>query len=318
VNAVELSGIFKAFGLRRALDGLDLAVGAGEVFALLGPNGAGKTTAVRVLLGLVRPDAGTAAVLGRDPSREPRRVRASVGVLLEHDGLYDRLSALENLDYHGRLHGMPADRRRRRMTALFERFGLAGRQDEHVGAWSKGMRQKLALARALMHEPLVLLLDEPFTGLDPLAAVDLRSSLVALARTEGVTVLLTTHDLGHVEKACDRVAVIREGKVVAEGAPGSLSGDGDRVSVLVRGRGLSADVLADLVADGALEAFVMEGGGARLTCTRAQRPEIGVALVSRGVRVEELHTVASLEQAVVALLSEAPAGVTGSGSGPRG
>jgi ABC-2 type transport system ATP-binding protein len=303
VSAVELAGIVKAFGPRRALDGLDLAVSAGEVFGLLGPNGAGKTTAVRVLLGLVRPDSGTAAVLGRDPAREPRPVRASVGVLLEHDGLYDRLSAVENLEYHGRLHAMPAARRRARMAALFETFGLAGRQAQHVGAWSKGMRQKLALARALMHEPRVLLLDEPFSGLDPLAAVDLRASLVALARTEGVTVLLTTHDLAHVEKSCDRVAVMRDGRVVATGAPDALLAP-DRVQVVVRGRGLTAELLAALVADGALAAFTMDAEGATLACTRAQRPELGVLLVARGVRLEELHTVASLEQAVVALLAE--------------
>jgi ABC-2 type transport system ATP-binding protein len=305
VNAVELSGIVKAFGPRRALDGLDLVVGAGEVFALLGPNGAGKTTAVRILLGLLRPDAGAAAVLGRDPARDSSRVRASVGVLLEHDGLYDRLSAAENLDYHGRLHAMPEARRRARMALLFDAFGLADRRGQAVGAWSKGMRQKLALARALLHEPRVLLLDEPFTGLDPLAAVDLRASLVALARTDGVTVLLTTHDLAHVEKACDRVAVLRGGRVVATGAPDALAHP-DRVEVLVRGRGVTADVLAALVADAAIVAFSLEGDGARLTCTRAQRPEIGVALVARGVRLEELHTVASLEQAVVALLAETP------------
>ena len=174
VPAIELSHVSKRFGATQRLDGLDLTVAQGAVFGFLGPNGAGKTTTLRTLLGLVRPDAGQVRVLGLDPARDAPKIRASVGVLLESDGLYDRLSAFDNLDYHARIHHLEKAARAARIDELLGAFGLSDRRRDAVITWSKGMRQKLAIARAMLHRPRLLLVDEPFSGLDPGASVELR------------------------------------------------------------------------------------------------------------------------------------------------
>lgn len=302
--AIDLSGVFKRFGATQSLDGLDLSVARGAVYGFLGPNGAGKTTTLRVLLGLVRPDAGRIAVLGLDPAVDAPRIRATVGVLLESDGLYDRLSAFDNLDYHARIHHLDGARRAARIAELLDAFGLRERRKEAVVSWSKGMRQKLAIAGALLHRPKLLLLDEPFSGLDPSAAVELRERMTALAREDQVTVFLTTHDLAHVEKACDEVAVIRAGRVIASGPPDELIGGGDRIEVAIGGEGLSVEILAAMQEEGIILSFAIEGSTARVTCARAARPRLGVELVRRGVVLEELHTArGSLEDAFLALIA---------------
>src|SRR5258708_5877698 len=188
--AIVLEDVRKRFGPQVGLDGLTLAIASGSVFGLLGPNGAGKTTTVRVLLGLVGPDTGSARVLGLDPTREAPAVRARVGVLLEGDGLYARLSARENLEYHARLHGLRPPYPGQRIDEMRRSSGLWKRRGEPVRHFSRGLRQKLAVARALVHRPPILLLDEPFSGLDPAAAAELRGRFRVLAREQGVTVVL--------------------------------------------------------------------------------------------------------------------------------
>jgi ABC-2 type transport system ATP-binding protein len=215
--AISATKVRKRFGSIASLDGLDLAVPEGSVFGFLGPNGAGKTTTLRALLGLVRADSGQMSVLGMDPAVQAQEIRRQVGVLLEGDGLYDRLSAWRNLDYHGRIHHLPRPDRHARIREMLERMRLWDRRDQMVVTWSKGMRQRLAIARALLHRPRLLLLDEPFSGLDPEAAVELRAQIVSLASEQGMTVFLTTHDLAHVEKACQEVAVLVAGKVLRWG-----------------------------------------------------------------------------------------------------
>jgi ABC-2 type transport system ATP-binding protein len=304
ISAIELSGVSKRFGATQSLDGLALRVEPGQVFGFLGPNGAGKTTTLRILLGLVRPDVGSVRVLGLDPAVAPREIRASTGVLLETDGLYDRLTAFDNLDYHARIHHLEGAARRSRIDELLQAFALHDRRREPVVGWSKGMRQKLAIARALLHRPRLLLLDEPFSGLDPGAAVELRTRIAALAHEEQVTVFLTTHDLVHVEKSCDRVAVLRAGAVIAEGTLEELSGARSGAEVLVRGAGLSLDVLEAMRCDGVLTSFTHEGETARVRCPAEARRDLGVELVRRGVRLEELRTVGgSLEETFLSLVS---------------
>ena len=210
------------FGSVRALDGLDLEIPEGAIFGFLGPNGAGKTTTLRILLGLLDPAAGRRWVLGLDVAADPERVRASVGALLEHHGLYERLSAWNNLEFAGRIVGMTPAERRARSQELLERFGLWDRRDENAGRFSKGMKQKLAIARAIYHRPRIVFLDEPTNGLDPTAAVELRNDLIDLARRDGVTVFVTTHNLAEVEKLCDLVGIIGRGRLRAFGTLESL------------------------------------------------------------------------------------------------
>lgn len=308
--AIELADVSLQFGRVRALDRLTLEVPRGIVFGFLGPNGAGKTSTLRVLLGLVRASAGTTRVFGLDPASEATRVRAQVGVLLENDGLYDRLTAVANLEYHARIHHLAAPARRARIEELLRACGLWDRRRDRVAIWSKGMRQKLAVARALLHRPPLVLLDEPFTGLDPVAAVELRDSIAALARELGTTVFLTTHDLGHVEKVCTRVAVLKEGSVIALGSPGELAAggprDGGEIEVEIRGTGLTAELLAALQRDGVIATFSLAGACARVTCAKDRRPQLGGELARRGVEIEELRTVrASLEDAFLNLMERA-------------
>ncbi len=315
VPAIELVDVSKRFGTNQALDRLSLRVEWGALFGFLGPNGAGKTTTLRCLLGLVHADAGQIRVLGLDPVRDGREVRRRVGVLLETDGLYDRLTAWQNLDFHARAQRLPRGERQERSEELLRSFDLWQRRDEPVVLFSKGMRQKLAVARALIHRPGLLLLDEPFSGLDPVAAVELRGRIGDLARQQKVTVFLTTHDLSHVEKLCERVAVIRQGRIIAEGRPDGLRAPdaGAPVEIEVAGDGLSAEVLDALQREGVLLSYELNGRLARVWCSPAQHQRLAAELVHRGVALERLNVVGrSLEEAFLALF----AGPGGTGPSP--
>lgn len=307
--AVQLRGVSKRFPGSPApsLDSLDLEVAAGSVFGFLGTNGAGKTTTLRVLLGLVRPDEGEVRVLGLNPRDDAQRIRAAVGVLLENDGLYDRLTATQNLEFHARIRRIDGAERSRRVEGLLRSAGLWERRSERVVTFSRGMRQKLAIARALVHRPHLALLDEPFAGLDPVAAAELRASIAALAQELGTTVLLTTHDLGHVEKICDRIAVLRGGRVVACGTLEGLHAQSRGVEVTVRGAGLDEPLLAAMKAEGRIHSFEWETtqkGSARIMCSTDHRVLLGTELVKRGVLLEELTTVrASLEDLFLSLVA---------------
>ncbi|HEY1693058.1 MAG TPA: ABC transporter ATP-binding protein [Polyangiaceae bacterium] len=309
--AIELRDVSKRFASILSLDRLTLRVEPGTVFGYLGPNGAGKTTTLRVLLGLVRPDAGEVRVLGLDPRSEGKAVRAALGVLLENDGLYDRLTAAQNLEFYARIRGIDGAERARRLEEMLRACDLWDRRGDRVVTFSKGMRQKLAVARALLHRPRLVLLDEPFTGLDPVAAAELRANIVALAREHGITVLLTTHDLAHVERSCDRVAVLRAGAVVASGTIEELRAGGKDEEVGVGGAGLTEDLLAAMKADGLLASYALDAARsppwARVTCAHGQRPMLGAELVRRGVALEELTTLrASLEETFLALVGGSP------------
>lgn len=218
---IVAEALVKAFRGVRALNGLSLQVGAGELFGLLGPNGAGKTTAVQILCGLVAPDSGTARVGGFDVRLEPQSVRAIIGLVHQVPSLDRRFTVLENLDFHCRIYHIPRPERRARIEAALRLAGLTGAADRVVAGLSGGMKRRLEIARALMHRPRILFLDEPTIGLDPAARSEIWSFVSDLRRREGVTVLFTTHYLDEAE-LCDRVAILDRGQVVAAGSPADL------------------------------------------------------------------------------------------------
>jgi ABC-2 type transport system ATP-binding protein len=207
-TAIETDGLTRRFGDYSAVDALTLTIPAGSVFGFLGPNGAGKTTTVRLLTSLIEPSAGTAVVAGHRIGKEDAAIRRTVGLLTETPGLYDRLSALDNLRFFARLYGLDDRRIARQSEHYLRLFGLWDRRDEPIGGFSKGMRQKVAIARALLHEPTIVFLDEPTSGLDPEAARIVRDVVKEL-RSAGRTIFLTTHNLAEAEELCDLIGVFR-------------------------------------------------------------------------------------------------------------
>ncbi len=220
---ITTSKLTRRFGEKCAVDQLDLEVQAGEIFGFLGHNGAGKTTSVRLLNGVIEASSGEARVLGMDPQKDGPKLRAHTGVLTETPSLDERLTARDNLSIYADLYNVPLPEVSGRIAALLSGFELADRADEKVGGYSKGMKQRLALARALLHKPEVLFLDEPTSGLDPVAARHVNDLVENLARREGCTVFLCTHNLVEAQKLCDRVAVMEQGKLVAVGTPAELT-----------------------------------------------------------------------------------------------
>jgi len=222
-TAIEVAGLARSFGETPALKSVDLALETGGVFGLLGPNGAGKTTTVRILTGVLRPDSAvTLRVLGHDVPRGIERVRPRVGVQTD-TALYERLTALDNLTFFGALYGMPKADALRSAQDLLARFGLADRAAEKVGAYSKGMRQKVLIARALIANPDLVFLDEPTAGLDPEAAHELMTYVREVSRERGKTFFITSHRLEEMESACTRVGILADGRVVAQGSPNEVA-----------------------------------------------------------------------------------------------
>lgn len=216
--AIQTQQLTRDFGSLRAVNSLDLKVEKGKVFGFLGPNGSWKTTTIRLLLGLLEPTAGQAKILGLDSQTQADQIRQHCGALLEHHGLYERLSAFDNLDFYARVWHMPKQKRFIRIQELLKNFCLWERRSENVSEWSRGMKQKFAIARTLLHHPELIFLDEPTAGLDPVSAAALRDDLATLAEREGVTIFLTTHNLNEAEKPCHEVGVIREGRLLACGS----------------------------------------------------------------------------------------------------
>jgi ABC-2 type transport system ATP-binding protein len=303
---IRTENLTRDFPTVRAVDDLSLEVPTGIVFGYLGPNGAGKTTTLRLLLGLLEPNNGRAEVLGFDVQTQADRIRERVGALLEDDGLYERLTAYDNLDFFGEINRLPAPERRDRIRHLMEHLDLWDRRSERAGKFSRGMKKKLALARALLHRPSLLFLDEPTAGLDALSAVALREDLTTLARQEGVTVFLTTHNLAEAEKICDRVGVIHKGRLVTEGRPDEIGTQATRPSVKISGRGFTPEALAELErVPRVVEITSSEDG---LTIQLEEQGEIADLvrlLVNRGAQIEEVQKVsASLEEAFVTMMRE--------------
>src|SRR6266851_4107398 len=219
---IQARGLSKRFDSFQAVDSVSFNVESGEVMALLGPNGAGKTTTVRMLTSIIKPSAGSACVAGFDVVREPAQVRRSVGVLTENHGLYMRMRSEEYLGFFGELYGLSPVQCRQRVAELLDRFGMRDAVGKRLGEYSKGMRQKLALIRAMLHNPPVLLLDEPTSAMDPQSARLVRDAIVELQRDKR-TIVLTTHNLNEAQILADKIGVIRRGRIIAQGSFAALS-----------------------------------------------------------------------------------------------
>jgi ABC-2 type transport system ATP-binding protein len=241
---IRISNLTKTFGEIVAVENLNFEVREGEVFGFIGPNGAGKTTTVRMLCCLINPTSGTAYIKDNEIAREPDslNIRQMVGLLPESPGLYERLSSYKNLDFYAQLYDVPPARRKERIKELLEMLGMWNNRDQPVGTFSKGMKQKIAIARALVHDPEVLFLDEPTAGLDPRASKTVRDFLSDLKR-EGRTIFLNTHNLDEAERLCDRVGVVNT-TLVAIGSPIELKRKFWGRTTMVHLKGIAPEVLS--------------------------------------------------------------------------
>ncbi len=219
---IETFQLTKSFGEFLAVQDVNINVEPGEVLAMLGPNGAGKTTTVRMMTSILPPTSGYAKIAGYDVTENPELVRANVGVLTEQHGLYQRMKSIEYLSFFAEIYHIPKDQRKKRALELMERFGLANALDKRLGEYSKGMKQKLALVRAMLHNPPVLLLDEPTSAMDPQSAKQVRDAILELQRDER-TFLITTHNLTEAQLLANRIAIIRHGRIIAKGTIDELA-----------------------------------------------------------------------------------------------
>ena len=248
LSEIITEGLTKRFNSFTAVDHLSFEVGEGEIFGILGPNGAGKTTTIRMLACLLTPTEGSAFVGGYDVVDDSLKVREMVGILTENPSLYDRLTAMENMEFFAEAYGV-SDRqaRSKKIRDLLDFFDLWPRRDDKVGSYSKGMKQKLAIARALVHDPDVLLLDEPTSGLDPRSSKDIRDLMEELSRREGQTILLCTHRLEDAERLCSRVMLINEGGMVTMGTTDELRSQIAGTPILRVRLGEASETIVDAV-----------------------------------------------------------------------
>jgi ABC-2 type transport system ATP-binding protein len=289
-NAViEARGLTKRYGAATAVDGVNFTVAAGEIFGLLGPNGAGKTTTILMLLGLSDITSGEARVFGHDPMREPLAVKRLVGYLPDTVGFYDNMSAADNLHYTARLIGIAKRIRKDRIAAALGRVGLAEVAEKKVGAFSRGMRQRLGLAEIIMKDARIAILDEPTNGLDPQASIELLDMIRAL-KTHGVSVLLSSHLLDRVQSVCDRVALFNDGRI-------ALMGTVPELGRHVLGGGYAVEIEAESTDGLIMRLSALAGvrsvetpapGRFRLTCDRDLRAEAAAAVVAAGGRLKQL------------------------------
>lgn len=306
--AIRTLDLTRRFGNVQALDRLTLEVPRGIVFGFLGANGSGKTTTIRLLLGLLEPTSGQAEVLDFDTRTHSKEIRQRTGALLEHPGLYERLSAEDNLEFYARAWRIPTARRRSRIKELLNQMGLWQRRHQKVGEWSRGMKQKLAVARAMLHCPPLIFLDEPTNGLDPVAAAVLRDDLQQMVAQEGVTVFLTTHNLTEAEKLCQQIGVIRQGKLMAVGHPDELRAASGNPKLEIIGRGFSPKVINELESQPLISSTQIAGD--RLTITldkQISAAPIVRMLVNAGVEIEEVRKNSpSLEEVFLNLMERSP------------
>jgi ABC-2 type transport system ATP-binding protein len=314
-----------------AVDGLDLDVQAGEIYGLLGQNGAGKTTTILMLLGLTEPTEGRARVLGLDPARQPREVKRRVGYLPDAVGFYGSMTGRENVRYTARLNGLDGTAAETAIDDVIGQVGLADRADDLVDTYSRGMRQRLGIADALVKSPEVLILDEPTTAIDPLGVVEILDLLRRLVRERGLTILLSSHLLGQVQSVCDRVGIFASGRLVGSGTVAELAarfgGDSATIEVGLELADAAAAERATTVlrsVDGVVgvEPPVRAGGPWTVTARPASdesrvREAILAAVVAAGLRLTALHTVgSSLDDLYRAAVAQA--GLGGHGEVPAG
>jgi len=298
--ALRATGLGRQFGAAWAVRGMDFEVQRGRVLGLLGPNGAGKTTTVRMLTALIEPTEGTATIDGFDVRTQPDEVRARVGILTETPGLYDKLTAEANLDFFGRLYGLDAGTRAERIEHYLRLFSLWDRRRDVAGTFSKGMKQKLAIARALIHDPAVIFLDEPTAALDPEAAYVVREAIEGL-RQAGRTIVLATHNLDEADRLCDEVAFVRGGLLRID-SPARLRGSlaGGQVEIRLADRAADDGLLA--IATGTEGVSSAHFDGDRLVVDAAEpsniTPALVRALVTAGAAILEVRPAATSLESV--------------------
>ena len=289
VPAVRVRGLVKRYGRLVAVDHMDLDVPVGSVVGLIGPNGAGKTTTMSAITTLLTPDEGTIEVFGYDPLTQPFDVRGVVGWMPDFFGLYEGLTCTEYLDFFAGAYHVPTAVRRGRVTDLLELVDLIDKRDTDVAGLSRGMQQRLGLARTLVHDPRLLVLDEPASGLDPRARIDLREILLELAR-QGKTILISSHILAELGELCDRVAIVQAGRVLAQGTPAEIrAASRSTASVHARILGGPDEVQRGVAVARNLGALNAVGQGpslfAELTGGEEAAADLLAALVSSGLRI---------------------------------
>ena len=299
MTAIELRGVTKEFGDVTAVRDLDLTVQEGEVYGFLGPNGAGKSTTIDMLLDLVRPTAGTVRVLGRDATSDGVAIRQRTGVLPDGFSVYDRLSGRKHVEFAVRSKEADDD-----PDALLERVGLLGDADRKAGGYSKGMRQRLALAMALVGDPDLLVLDEPSSGLDPAGAKEMRE-IVQREADRGATVFFSSHILEQVDAVCDRVGILRNGELVAEDSVERLReavGGEETLEIAVGGADGASEAAVEAVrAVGGVSRVDRDGDALVVSCADGAKTRVIAALEDAGVAVDDFHTrEASLEDLFLA------------------
>ena len=302
---IVVDALAKRFGTLTAVHDLSFTVGDGEIFGLLGPNGAGKTTTVRMLSGLVEPTAGGATVNGLDLATRTEEIRAQTGILTELPGLHDRLTARQNLAYYARLYGLRGRAQHEAVARHLDLVGMSEHADRRVAGFSKGMRQKIAVARALLHDPQVIYLDEPTSGLDPSAARQVRE-IVAALRDAGRSIVICTHNLDEAERLCDRIGIMR-GTLLSVGTPATLRRLGRRATTRVelvgpRGPESFLETVARLpfVAAARVEGRTLL---VEVTDPRGDNPEVVRALVTDGARILSVREeAASLEEVYLGMV----------------
>jgi ABC-2 type transport system ATP-binding protein len=305
--AIRTNQLTRNFKTVCAVDRLNMEIPTEIVFGFLGPNGSGKTTTIRLLLGLLEATQGSAEVLGFNINNQAQEIRQRCGALLEFNGIYERLSAQDNLDFYAQVWHMPAGERQARIKELLLHLDLWERRYEMAGTWSRGMKQKLAIARALLHRPPLIFLDEPTAGLDPVAAAALRNDLATLATREGVTVFLTTHNLAEAEKLCQLVGVVRNGQLLALGSPEQLRRQAGKPRLEVRGGGFTPAVLQELRARPEVSELVQRDGQLLIGLNQsAETAPLVSLLVQCGVQIDEVRKgQADLEETFLSLVEEA-------------
>ncbi|MEI7856519.1 MAG: ABC transporter ATP-binding protein [Methanomicrobiales archaeon] len=282
-SVIQLQNISRSFGSNCAINNISFSVEEGEVFGLLGPNGSGKTTLVRLLNGVLAPTSGKATVFGRDVTTAGAYIRARTGVLTETPSLYERFTAKKNLHFFGRFYGIPDAELPGRVTKILTLLDLADRADEPVGGFSKGMKQRLAIARALIHDPQVIFLDEPTSGLDPESSRQVDGIIRELASDKGKTIFLCTHNLNEAQHLCSRVAMISKGTILALGSIHDLTGRLWK-ALTVEMEFLSAPSESALKAMQDIEGVTVERTGEKILTLRVSRKDLIPTVIQAAVQ----------------------------------
>lgn len=304
LNAISIKNLTKSFASVKALEDISFDVPSASIFGFLGPNGAGKTTTIRLILGLLEPSDGQIKVLGSDTATQADRIRSQTGALLEHNGIYEQMTAFDNLEFYGRAFTMSAHERKTRIEELLIRMGLWDRRNDRSGSWSRGMKQKLALARTLLHRPRLVLLDEPTAGLDVASAVAIREDLKNLVQEEDVTIFLTSHNMADVEKLCNLVAIIDKGKLITMGNPDELRREMSQNQLEIIGQNFDENILRKIRTLDSVRSFSRKNGSLLIDL----QPDSGTGtliaiLVEGGAQIDEVRrNKASMEDVYLTLI----------------